>query len=85
MPVVVVVDTTILTVGQAWFQRADELRAEIDFADTDGMEPEDVAVRQRLLEVRRRSGRIAGKSPETSRRAATFARSNTAMTARKKS
>jgi hypothetical protein len=28
------------------------LRAEVDFADTDGMEPEDVTVRQRLLEVR---------------------------------
>ena len=60
-------------VGQARFQRADELRAEIDFADADGVEPDDVAVRQRLLEVRVVSGRSAGKSREASCRAATSA------------
>lgn len=38
-------------IGQARLQCADELRAEIDFADADGVEPDDVTVRDRLHEV----------------------------------
>jgi hypothetical protein len=38
-------------VGHARLQGADELRAEVDFADADGMQPDDLAVGQRLLEI----------------------------------
>ena len=40
-----------LDVGHARLQGADELRAKIDFADADGMKPENLAVGQRLLEI----------------------------------
>ena len=39
-----------LEVGQARFQRADELGAEVDLADADGVHPERVAVGDGLLE-----------------------------------
>jgi hypothetical protein len=39
-------------VGQARFQRPDQLGAKIDFANADRMQPEDAAVGQRLLERR---------------------------------
>ena len=38
-------------VGQAQFERADELGAEVDFADADGVDPDDLAVGERLFEV----------------------------------
>ena len=38
-------------IGHARLQRADELRAEVDLADADGVNPDDVAVGQRLFEA----------------------------------
>jgi len=40
------------------FQGADELGAQVDFADADGMEPDDLPVGERLLEV----GALIGKA-----------------------
>ena len=40
-----------LEVGQARFQRADELRADVHLADADGVHPEHVAVGDGLLEL----------------------------------
>src|SRR5438128_1111166 len=38
-------------VGQARFQRANELGADVDFADADGVQPEGVAIGEGLLEL----------------------------------
>ena len=51
MPVVVVVETTNLRLRHPGFERADELGAYIDLANTDGMHPEGLAVRDGLLEL----------------------------------
>ena len=37
-------------IGRTWFKCADELRAEVHLADADGMNPNGMAVGQRLLE-----------------------------------
>ena len=60
-------------VGQARFERADELRAEIDFADTDGVKPDDMAVGERLFEVRVVMPEALAKTGTASCRAATSA------------
>src|SRR5262249_15043767 len=41
-----------LQIRQARFERADQLRADVDFADADGMNPEDVPIGDRLLDLR---------------------------------
>ena len=85
MPVVVVRGNDEFDVGQARFQRADELRAEIDLADADGVKPDDLAVGERLLEVPVVTARTARESREASCRAAASAGNNTATSTRKKS
>ena len=71
-------------VRHARFERADELRAEIDLADADGVQPDDVAVGQRLFEAGVVFAQTAGRNPAASCRAAASARNNTATTGRKK-
>jgi hypothetical protein len=47
-----------LDVRQAQFERANELGAQVDFADADSVEPDDLAIGQRLFQV----GAVIGKA-----------------------